>query len=163
MYIMAALAVAMGAASCSHNGKSCNVADVPDRIYTGVLPAADAEGVRYTLKLDYDDDKGNLAGDYDLVEAYLVSDSISKTGHKDSSLFKSEGDFVIEDGTGENAGKRYIKLMSDRKDSSAGSVTGPLYFLVESDSTLVLVDSQLKQSETPGLNYTLRLVDMPAR
>ena len=77
-------------ASCAgnQNGKCCNSVECKggDKVYTGLLPAADAEGVRYTLKLDYDDDKNNMEGDYDLLETYVVGDSLSMTGHKDANL-----------------------------------------------------------------------------
>lgn len=156
------MALAMGLAAatgCSNQKVNMSVADKPDAVYTGVLPAADADGVRYTLKLDYDDDKGNLAGDYDLVEVYLKADTTMKAGARDTNTFKSEGDFTIDEGTGANAGKKYLKLTSDRKDSSAGSVTGPLFFLIDNDSTLTLVGADLTPSVNPGLNYTLKKVN----
>ena len=148
----------VGAAGCSDKHSGARPMSEPDAIFTGVLPAADADGVRYTLKLDYDDDRGNMAGDYDLVETYLVADSIQKSGARDANSFRSEGDFTVDEGSGTNAGKKFIKLVSDRRDSSAGSAEGPLYFLVESDTTLVLVDQNLTPSSNPGLNYTLRKV-----
>ena len=148
-------------AACSGSPKTNmpgNTAKSDDQVFTGVLPAADADGVRYTLKLDYDDDKNNTEGDYDLLEVYLVGDSTNATGYKDGARFKSEGDFTVMNGTGANAAKKYIKLTQDAKDSSKGSNAGPMYFLVESDSTLVMVNAELEQSVMPGMNYTLKLV-----
>ena len=148
-------------AACSGSQKTNmpgRTGDCKDEVFTGVLPAADADGVRYTLKLDYDDDKNNTEGDYDLVEVYLVGDSTSSTGYKDGARFKSEGDFTVMNGTGANASKTYIKLTQDARDSSKGSNGGPMYFLVESDSTLVMVNAELEQSVMPGMNYTLKLV-----
>ena len=151
----ASLAMVMMAA-CSGSPKTELPGNTKDEVYTGVLPAADADGVRYTLKLDYDSDKPG--GDYDLVEVYLVGDSTSATGYKDGARFKSKGDFTVMDGTGANSAKKYLKLTQDAKDSSKGSAGGPMYFLVDSDSTLVMVNAELEQSAMPGMNYTLKLV-----
>ena len=125
--------------------------------YTGILPAADVDGIRYTLKLDYDEDRDYAYGDYDLVETYLTSDSLSASGYTDKDTFKSEGDFSVEQGKGNMSGKKYLKLTPDAKDA-AGAGSGPLYFLIESDSTIIMVNESLQPSETPGLNYTLQLV-----
>lgn len=156
----ASLAMVMMAA-CSGSPKTQlpgNTVNTKDEVYTGVFPAADAGGVRYTLKLDYDDDSADKGGDYYLVEVYLVGDSTSATGYKDGARFKSKGDFSVMDGTGDNAAKKYIKLTQDAGDSAKGSNGGPMYFLVKSDSTLVMVNAELEQSVMPGMNYTLELV-----
>lgn len=161
-YITAAFTALLMAGACSGNNscngtdKSCNDGDRTE-VYTGVIPAADAAGIRYTLKLDFDDDHNYTTGDYDLLETYLAGDTISPTGLKDLSSFKSEGDFTVEKGQGANSGKMYLKLVQDVKDSSAGSNAGPLYFLVESDSTIVMVNSDLQPAATPGMNYTLKI------
>lgn len=141
----------LGAASCNQNR-----GDNPglrEEVFTGVLPAADALGVRYTLKLDFDDDHNYTDGDYDLVETYLYGDTLSATGTRDAASFKSEGDFTLEKNQN---GKSYLKLVQNAKDSSAGSNGGPLYFLVDSDSTITMVNADLQPSETPGMNYTLK-------
>lgn len=159
MTLLALSACSNGNGSCAAD-KNCGDCKKGDKeaVYTGVLPAADVDGIRYTLKLDYDDDNNYTDGDYDLVEVYFVGDSTSATGYKDSARFKSEGDFKVINGTGDNASKKYIKLVQDVKDSSAGSNADVMYFLVQSDSTLVMVNSDLQESTTPGLNYTLKLV-----
>lgn len=164
-YLAAAALAMMSMAACSGNNtnKSCDgdgscKSKCKDQVYTGVLPAADAAGVRYTLTLDYDDDHNYTDGDYDLIETYLLTDSVSATGYKDGQSFKSEGDFTVMKGSGENEGKTYLKLVQDAKDSAKGSNAGPMYFLVESDSTVVMVDSDLQTSVNPDLNYTLKLV-----
>lgn len=150
-YASAFAALFLGA--CSQSNKACpdKCSDDKTEVYTGFLPAADAEGVRYTLILDYDDDKGYTTGDYDLVQVYVESDSTSVSGQRDASSFKEEGDFSVINGQGDKAGKKYIKL-------GAGSASAPMYFLVESDSKLVMVNDQLEPSETPGLDYSLLLV-----
>lgn len=156
--IMAAALSMMTMGACTGNkAGSCDKAKCGDgdkkELYTGVLPAADADGVRYSLKLEYDDDHNYTDGDYDLLETYLEQDSTSAVGFKDGKSFKSEGDFTVMD----KDGKKYLKLVQDAKDSAQGSNAGPMYFLVESDSTIVMVNSDLQVSETPGLNYTLNL------
>lgn len=155
MAAIAALAlIPLGA--CSGNQGKAQGAKVEDKedVYTGVLPAADAEGIRYTLKLDYDDDDSNMSGDYKLVETYLVSDSTAKIQHRDSVSFKTEGDFYVESGTGNGVSVKYLKLVPDKKFSNGET----LYFLIDSDSTLTLTNSELQVSQNPGLNYTLNLV-----
>lgn len=92
------------------------------------------------------------------MEVYVQNDSTKASGFRDAASFKSEGDFTVISGQGADSNKKYLKLVKDNRDSSAGSVDGPLYFLVDSDSTLVMVNDQLQPSETPGLNYTLTLV-----
>ncbi|MCM1369494.1 MAG: copper resistance protein NlpE N-terminal domain-containing protein [Candidatus Amulumruptor caecigallinarius] len=138
--------------SCGNN--HTNVPEKGDEIFTGVLPAADCEGIRYTLKLDYDDDHGNLDGDYDLLETYLVNDTTKKINHSDSVSYKTEGKFTVENGTGDKANVKYLKLVPDRNYTNGST----LYFIVDSDSQLTLTDAQLNTSNTPGLNYTLKLV-----
>ena len=159
IYMMAAALSVLGMAACSGNktcngDKACGKCTDGDRkeLYTGVLPSADTDGIRYTLSLEYDDDNPNK-GDYDLIETYLVGDSTAVTGYSDDKSFKSEGDFSVM----KKDGKSYLKLVLDVKDSAVGSSEGPTYFLVESDSTIVLVNSDLEVSQAPGLNYTLKL------
>ena len=122
-------------------------------LYTGILPAADADGVKYELRLDYDDDHNFNDGDYDLRETYLTADTTSASGYTDGKTIMSEGDFTVN----KKDGLTYLKLVQDLKDSQPGSNAGPMYFLVESDSTLTLVNDQLQKAENPDMNYTLRL------
>lgn len=157
IYIMAAALSMLSMAACTGNQKSNGDQKAADgdkkEIYTGVLPAADADGVRYALELEYDDDHNYTDGDYDLLETYLEADTTSTLGFKDGKSYKSEGDFTVMD----KEGKKYLKLVQDVKDSQQGSNVGPMYFLVESDSTIVMVNSDLQVSENPDLNYTLKL------
>lgn len=154
IYLAAAAFAMIGLASCS--GKSCEggkCEKVDDQVYTGVVPAADGPGIRYTLKLDYEDDKNNMEGDYDLVETYLEADTVATNGVKDNVSFKSEGDFTVVD----QNGKKYLKLVKDAKDSNPQAASD-LYFEVSSDSTLTMVNSQLEPAVSDSLNYTLKLV-----
>ena len=152
-FLLAVAAVALpGLASCSKGDCKSNC-DAPkdDMTYTGVVPAADGPGVRYTLTVDYDHD--GLKGDYDLVETYLEADTTSVNGIKDNVSFKSEGDFTVT----EKDGKKYLKLVKDAKDSNANA-SDALFFEVGADNaTLTMVNSDLEAAVMPEL-YTLTLV-----
>ncbi|MBD5212749.1 MAG: copper resistance protein NlpE [Bacteroidales bacterium] len=154
-FLMATAGLALiSLAACSNkscdNGSCSNGKGDRNEVFTGVLPAADCDGIRYTLHLDYDDNGKD--GDYKLVETYLRQDSTGMAGIKDIASFASEGDFVVS----QDNGKTIIKLVKDQKDSGAGSVETPIYFIANGDSTLTLTNDSLKVPDTPGLNYTLR-------
>lgn len=158
IFSMLACAGIITLGACSGNGNcnnnTCNAKGLDeDKVYTGVLPAADADGVRYTLRLDYDDDNNYTDGDYDMVATYLVTDSVSSVGSKDVTSFQSEGDFKIEERTVDGKVGKYMKLTPKK-----GSGETPVYFVVDSDTTLTMVTENLEPSQNPGLNYTLRLV-----
>lgn len=146
---------ALGLTACNNTdkccGNSCKDKMDEDQLFTGVLPAADSEGIRYQLKLDYDHNFSK--GDYDLVETYLVADSTAVTGVADKVSYKSEGDFTVV----EQNGKKYLKLLKDIKDSHANAASN-LYFEVSSDSTLTMVNADLQPAADKNLNYTLKLV-----
>lgn len=150
-----ALLMTLGIASCGNDnckGGACQGDDM-DKVYTGVLPAADCDGVRYTLTLDYDHHDNE--GDYKLVETYLAADTTTVLGVRDLKTFASEGDFTVE----KKDDKTYLKLVKDAKDSSTGSVDTPIYFLVDSDSTLTMTNQNLElaNDSTGRMNYTLKL------
>lgn len=158
--LMAGVALAtLGFASCD-NSQTAQTAPADtaavtaqeknvDAVYTGVMPAADCVGVRYTLLLDYD--KEDKDGDYTLVETYIQDDKDAPLGYKDVKSFFSEGDFTVE----QKDAKKYLKLVKDADDSSKASVDTPLYFVVDSDSTITMANQDLEVSTTPGMNYTL--------
>ncbi len=154
-YLSLAAAVLMVAA-CSDNKKCASSDECPatacttqtdgDITYTGVLPAADAEGIEYTLVLNYDDDGDG--GDYKLTERYIG---------KADAVFVSEGDFSLHSSTPQDAAQRYLKLVPDHADRAADQATSSAevrYFLVDSDSTLTLVGADLQRPDSL-LNYTL--------
>lgn len=145
-----ALSSCCGNKSCD-NKTACN--SDKDLVYTGILPAADAEGVRYTLTLDYDDN--GQKGDYDLNQAYLAADSLATDGYKVLNSFKSEGDFMVETRNVDGKQVKYLRLVPDAKESAGDTTT--LYMLMPNDSTLTLVNADLRPSETPGMNYDLKL------
>lgn len=155
LLIFTLIAAAISVFSCSKSDNRHTTASHSDTapagdkdvVYTGLLPAADVAGVRYTLKLDYDDASH---GDYELIQTYLIPDKTHKIGYNDCNTFISEGDFFIETPSAGN-GKRYVKLVPDKKFASEPTT----YFIIDSDKALTLVDSELKVSKTPGLNYTL--------
>lgn len=121
--------------------------------YEGVLPAADADGVRYSLTLDYDDDNPDK-GDYKLTETYIKGDSAV-------SSFLTEGDFDVKTGTPANSAARYLVMVPEVEDGAAPADT--MYFLAETDSTLTLVGEDLSKSVNPGLNYTITRVTSLSR
>lgn len=140
--------VSMGACSNKSASETTDAADEPvggkTVVYEGVLPAADADGIRYALHLEYDSIAENTSGTYILDQTYLVPDSTNEV---------TKGAFVVELGAEANAGKSYIRLMpSDGADKGKS-----LYFLVSSDSTLTMTNSEL-EIPTGDLNYTLTLV-----
>lgn len=153
MAASAAALVMLGACSgnnCKNSECDNCKSDCEKIVYTGVLPGADVDQIRYTLTLDYDD-HNTSKGDYDLIETYQQADSVAPGGMKDVRNVRSEGDFSIMD----KENNKYIKLMPDIKDSDASADGSVLYFLVENDSTLVMVNSNLEKSENAGLNYSL--------
>lgn len=152
---MAAVAL-LSAGACSQSGNSKDNDGNRSETYTGILPAADVEGIRYTLRLDYGSPNDSVTGKYDLSEAYLVADSVANdsTGaakYRDSVTYNTRGNFTVGSGTGEQAGISYIKLVPDATSENGET----LYFLVSSDSTLTLTNAQLQAPESTALNYTL--------
>lgn len=149
-YAAAAVAM-MSMAACSNNNQKNEAveeaaAEVSEQVYSGVLPAADAEGIQYILKLVYGEDGAN--GEYQLEETYLVTDSVST---KDAVGVDSKGTFTVEN----NNDNKYIKLVQDTTEAANAQ---PMFFLVASDSTITLVNAELQPAENTELNYTLTLV-----
>lgn len=145
--------------SCSSKceNKTDNLCPNKTEVYTGVIPAADALGLRYTLLLSFNDDNSRMNGDYKAVETFLAGDTASITGVKDMSSFISAGNFSLIKGDGENTGKSYIKLEQGKGEKSIGEPY-TTFFLIDSDSTITMVNEMLQPSEMPGVNYTLKLV-----
>lgn len=143
---MLSMAACSGEKSCK--GEACSKDSKNDVVYTGVMPAADCDGIRYTLLLDYDDDMTD--GDYKLVETYIQGDTLSPIGYTDIKSFASEGDFTVN----KQNGKTYLKLQEETKNPSATALT--TYFIVDSDSTITMANSDLEASTLPGMNYTLK-------
>lgn len=156
---MAAAAAALLMAACTSNQKQTNdttatpsASDNQEVVYAGVLPAADAAGIQYTLTLDYDDD--NNSGDYSLIETTLDYDSVSPAGYKNGAVFTSKGDFTVEEATPATNGKKYLKLVEDTQGAPGA---GPIYFLIDSGSAITMVGEDLQPAASPDMNYTLTI------
>ncbi len=130
--------------------------------YSGILPAADCAGIRYTLTFDYPDgNNAATAGTYTLDETYLDADPADANAYKDGRTFKSEGDFTVEAATDATAGKKYIKLVEKPADPTA---TPRRSISSSTRLSLTLVGADLSSppppvSTTPSLSST----DLQAR
>lgn len=151
MMFAAACAAVLSFSACSGKQATVPAAEATvavDKVvaYTGTLPAADCEGIRYDLKLEYDADDNYAEGDYDLVETYI-------TGTENNTSFRSEGDFKVLS----KDGKTYIKLEPDAEDSDQGATTTVTYFMLGDDESLVMVNSDFEAPIMPA-DYTLNVV-----
>lgn len=106
--------------------------------YTGVLPAADCDGVWYTLQLN--------DGKYDMIETYFALDTAANAGINEILSVKSEG--TVE--TLEKGGYSYIKLTPSTEDAA-------ICFLNATDSTLIMLNADLETPAAPDF-YTLNIV-----
>lgn len=108
--------------------------------YTGVIPAADRDGDMYALDLTYNEE-GN-AGTYQLTENYFTNDTTATEGYVITETYNYEGNFEVK--TVDD--KSYITLYDNEAVAQAN-------FLVDSDSTITMVNAQLEVPATP--DYTL--------
>lgn len=152
MLFFAAALVAL--AGCSGNKQQQTAAtdvnpvtDTDDRHeeYTGVLPAADTEGIEYTLHLEYDRDDNFTEGDYRMRQVYMSATN--------PTTYDTKGDFKVLKGTPQSPDQMYLQLVSDPENNAPADTT---YFLVSSDSTLTMVGQDLTPAVS-GLNYDLKL------
>lgn len=150
---LAALA-ALGFTACNNADNAGTPSNTKDVIYSGILPAADAQGTIYTLKLEYDDDNNYTDGDYILVENSLMSDTVAASGLKEAALSYTEGDFkkLSKQVNGQNV--EYIVLTPEAKDALGVPSTGAQYFIVNGDQSLILVNESLEMPTAPEL-YTM--------
>ena len=160
--ILFCLALApLALASCSNckDGSCASSGNGGDKeeLYAGVLPAADAEGVIYTLRLDYDDDNNFTDGDFALTQTALESDTVSAPAIKAGVTSYTEGDFKIEDKTVDGAAAKVLRLIPDAKESLGTADNSTLYFLVNGDNTLTMVSADLTKAANDSINYTLTL------
>lgn len=123
-------------------------------LYSGIVPAADAQGTVCTLKLDYDDDHNYTDGDYLMVENTLASDSVAASGLREVATSYTEGDFRKESKQVNGATVEYIRLVPDAKDAMGDPSASSLYFIINADQSLTMVNSDLEVSATSAL-YTL--------
>lgn len=102
-------------------------------VFTGTLPAADCDGIRYHLALDQQ--KKNFT----LKEDYMESaDKVKDTFYEKGTVAEISKD-----------GKKALKLDTGKKGDE-------LYFLEKDATTLTLVSEDLEESVTEG-NYNLKL------
>lgn len=163
IFLGLAAVAALGFASCNNSG-SCPANGVGGKckgdkevLYSGILPAADAQGTVYTLKLEFDDDNNYTDGDYVMIENTLQADSVDASGLKDVATSYTKGDFNKLSKVAAGDTIRYIKLVPDAKDALGAASASSQYFIVNPDESLTMVGEDLVKSET-GLNYTLSVV-----
>lgn len=124
-------------------------------LYSGILPAADAQGTIYTLKLEFDDDNNYTDGDFTMVENSIVTDTVVASGLKEVATSYSKGDFRKESKQVDGATVEYIRLIPDAKDALGTPSGSSLYFVINPDQSLTMVGADLQKSVNPDLNYTL--------
>lgn len=124
-------------------------------LYSGILPAADAQGVVYSLRLEFDDDHNFSDGEFVMVENSIVVDTSAASGLYVAAAAYTEGEFRKESRRIDGADIEYIRLVPDSKAVSAADSASSLYFIINEDGSLTMVGEDLQKSVTPGLNYTL--------
>lgn len=157
-YLIAAVVAGVGLSACSStHDKNSTESSAPitksekndkTEVFSGVMPAADANGISYTIELTYDGDSNHTDGDFEMTQTYLVDDAATSKSPRDTETFHTEGDFTV---VTPSSGGKYLKLVPENSKSDADNY----YFIVTSDSTITMVDSTLKPSENSQLNYTL--------
>ena len=145
-----ALAACALIASCPQKGKTEANAENADSVavdsmvsdsvrYEGVVPAADGPGIRYELALANDSTDG-----FSLVMTYLEAEN-----GKDK-VFYYTGKKEDVKKTVDGAEKMAYKLNLGKKEDTE-------YFLVLNDSTLRMVNEDLKEGVAGGTKYDLKL------
>lgn len=110
-------------------------------IYEGILPAADAAGIRYTLT----DSAPQNSGD-----RYICpTTSLFRNREKDT-IFTTTGRRYTHRGDANDINATVWQLKSDNGNEIFN-------FLYENDSTLILLNENFEKSDSE-LNYSLRLV-----
>ena len=143
LFVIASVAFAVaGLASCCDKGcKNEAPAEVEKTAYTGILPAADCDGIMYTLEVG--------GGQYDMIETYFSLDTAAYSGVREIASIKSAGSAEVVD----NDGKSYLKLTPSIQDSAVKDIV----FLQSSDSTLTMVSSDFELPSAPE-NYVLKVI-----
>lgn len=131
--------------------------DDKEVLYTGILPAADAEGTIYTLKLEFDDDNNYTDGDYMLVENSLAADSVAPSGLKAVTTSYTKGDFTKQTRQVDGTTVEYITLVPDAKDALGAPSASSSYFVINADGSLTMVGQDLQMPVIADL-YTLTVV-----
>lgn len=151
---------ALGFAACNSsnagsNNNSGQKSGDKEVLYSGILPAADAQGTIYTLKLEFDDDHNFTEGDFTMTENTLVADTVASSGLKEVATSFSKGDFRKESKQVNGANIEYIRLLPNAKDALGTPSASSMYFLINPDESLTMVGADLQKPADPNLNYTL--------
>lgn len=157
LFMMLAVA-SLGLVSCDKcDSKAAPAGKGGDKevLYSGILPAADAQGTVYTLKLEFDDDHNYTDGDFTMVENTLAADTVAASGMKEVATSYTKGDFRKESKQVDGATVEYIRLLPDAKDALGAPSAASGYFIVNEDGSLTMVGADLTKSVNPELNYTL--------
>lgn len=132
--LLAAAAMTVAATSCSKKAETA--VDTPvektevTTEYTGTMPGADVDAVRYAVSLTTDNDS---VGTYTMTTEYVQGDSITQK-------FDEKGDFA----TFTKDGSTYVKL---------GDGAGATYFRCDADTAITMVNADLEAPVTG--DYTL--------
>ncbi|MBD5341535.1 MAG: copper resistance protein NlpE [Bacteroides sp.] len=159
LFCLALAPLALASCNNCNNGSCASGSKGGDKeeLYAGILPAADAEGFVYTLRLDYDDDHNYTDGDFAMTQMALDYDTVSAPALKAGITSYTEGDFRIENKTVNGAGVKVLTLVPDPKESLGTVDNSTVYFLVNGDNTLTLVGPDFTKATNDSLNYTLTL------
>lgn len=158
--ILMLAAASLGFVACNSKTAATDQAksgDDKEVLYSGILPAADAEGTVYTLKLDFDDDNNYTDGDYTLIENSLAADSVAPSGMKAVATSYSKGDFTKQSKEVDGQTVEYITLTPDAKDALGAPSASSAYFVVNADGSLTMVSQSLEMPVMADL-YTLSVV-----
>lgn len=156
--LMLTLLASIGFTACN---KSCDKAkcdksgDDKEVLYSGILPAADAQGTVYTLKLEFDDDNNYTDGDFTMIENTLAADTVAASGLKDVATSYTKGDFRKESKQVDGDVINYIRLVPDAKDALGTASSSTMYFIINADESLTMVGEDLQKAADPAMNYTL--------
>lgn len=157
-----AAAAAFGFAACNNLSSTTTASEGKakggdmEELYSGILPAADAQGTLCTIKLEFDDDNNYTDGEFVMVENSLVTDTVAAAGLSEAATSYSEGKFRKESKSVNGANVEYLVLTPDAKDNLGAASNTPTYLVVNADQTLVLVNSDIEMPADPAL-YTLKL------
>lgn len=124
-------------------------------LYSGILPAADAQGTIYSLRLEFDADHNFTDGEFVLMENSIAADTSDPSGLKVAASSYTEGEFRKASKNIDGAEIEYICLIPDLKGALGTASASSLYFLINADESLTMVGEDLQKSVTPELNYTL--------
>lgn len=135
-FILAAAAAMVATTACSKKAETATTDETTVEAtaaeYSGVLPAADADGVNYTVSLTAETD---TTGTFSMTEDYIQGDTIGQS-------FTSAGTYAVI----ENEGQKYVALAQD-----AANIT---YFRCDGDTAITMVSADLTPAVS-DLNYTL--------